>query len=61
MALLKELGIETYKQYISGTKFMQVGSKNKISTYQSDIPSLPLLGLLDMNKLMKLVGVYLEL
>lgn len=38
--MLEELKIETYPQYITGTKVMQVGSGNMIRTYKSDIPSL---------------------
>lgn len=40
MEILDELGLETYPQFINGTKVMQVGSDNKIRTYTSDIPSL---------------------
>ena len=40
MEMLEELGLETYPQYIQGTKVMQVGSENVIRTYTSDIPSL---------------------
>lgn len=40
LEILEELDIETYPQYITGTKVMQVGPGNKIRTYKSDIPSL---------------------
>ena len=40
LEMLEELNIETYPQYIDGTKVMQVGHDNVVRTYQSDIPSL---------------------
>ena len=40
MEILDELGLQTYQQYITGTKVMQVGKENKIRTYTSDIPSM---------------------
>lgn len=40
MELLHELGLETYPQFISGTKVLQAGSENKITTYSNDIPSI---------------------
>lgn len=40
LEILKELNIETYPQFITGTKVMQVGPGNVIRTYKSDIPSL---------------------
>ncbi len=40
MELLEELGLSTYKQFISGTKVMQVGRDNKVRTYTSEIPAL---------------------
>lgn len=54
MSLLEELGIETYQQYITGTKFLQIGRNNKISSYKSDIPTLSLIGLLDLDRLIKM-------
>ncbi|ESP04049.1 hypothetical protein LOTGIDRAFT_109903 [Lottia gigantea] len=48
MNLLQELGVETYKQYTNGTKFMQLGDVRP-RTYQSDIPSLSILALLDLQ------------
>lgn len=60
MSLLEDLGIETYRQYISGKKFMQTGKKNKISSYTSDIPSLPLLGLLDLDRLIRMTDKLAE-
>jgi hypothetical protein len=56
MSLLEELGIETYQQYITGTKFLQIGRNNKISSYKSDIPTLSLIGLLDLDRLIKMVN-----
>lgn len=38
--MLRELGLETYPQYTSGTKVMQLGSESKVRTYSTDIPSL---------------------
>ncbi|XP_052266811.1 probable flavin-containing monoamine oxidase A [Dreissena polymorpha] len=58
MALLEELGIEVYPQHIDGRKYMQVGSKHRVSSYLSDIPSLPFLGLLDLNRLLKRTDEY---
>lgn len=50
MELLKELGLETYPQYINGTKVMQVGTDSKVRTYTSDIPSLgSLWGLIELQ------------
>jgi hypothetical protein len=37
--LLRELDLETYNQYITGKKFMQLGG-HKISSYISAIPAL---------------------
>ncbi|KAK6171149.1 hypothetical protein SNE40_019399 [Patella caerulea] len=48
MNLLKELGLETYQQYTNGTKCMQLGDF-KPRTYKSDIPSLSILALLDLE------------
>ncbi|XP_047502398.1 probable flavin-containing monoamine oxidase A [Penaeus chinensis] len=38
--MLRELGLETYPQYTSGTKVMQLGPESKVRPYSSDIPSL---------------------
>jgi len=40
MELLQELGLETYPQFISGTKVMQAGPENQIRTYTIDIPRI---------------------
>ncbi|KAK3595095.1 hypothetical protein CHS0354_002348 [Potamilus streckersoni] len=56
MALLKELGLETYPQYITGIKFMQLGD-NKVRTYLSDIPSLSLGALLDLHMFLRKVEI----
>ncbi|XP_063600227.1 probable flavin-containing monoamine oxidase A isoform X2 [Penaeus indicus] len=40
MDMLRELGLETYPQYTSGTKVMQLGPGGKVRTYKSDIPSI---------------------
>ncbi|XP_033726341.1 probable flavin-containing monoamine oxidase A [Pecten maximus] len=48
MELLDELGLETYPQRTEGTYLLQIGG-NKITSYSSDIPSLPVLSLLDLK------------
>ncbi|XP_076039089.1 putative flavin-containing monoamine oxidase A isoform X6 [Oratosquilla oratoria] len=50
MDLIKELSIETYPQHIDGTKFMQLGS-DSVRTYKSDIPSLSIRGLIELQYL----------
>ena len=55
MSLLNELNMEVYPQYIEGRKVMQLGSE-KVSTYNSDIPSLPLHCLIDLHFLLKRVS-----
>ncbi|XP_059142720.1 probable flavin-containing monoamine oxidase A [Physella acuta] len=49
--LLKELGIDTYPQYIKGTKHQQLG-ETKIRSYTSNIPKLSICALLDLQWLM---------
>ena len=57
MKLLSELGLEWYDQDVEGTKVMQLGhSSNTVSTYQSDIPSLPLHALIDLHLFMTKVS-----
>ncbi|KAL4239914.1 hypothetical protein ACF0H5_000713 [Mactra antiquata] len=53
MELLEELGIETHQQYVTGKKYLQVGKDNSVRSYTSDIPTLSLLGLLDLDRIMK--------
>ncbi|OWF40103.1 probable flavin-containing monoamine oxidase A [Mizuhopecten yessoensis] len=48
MALLEELGLETYPQFTTGSKVMQVESA-KIQSYKSDIPSLSPFELIDLQ------------
>lgn len=65
MELLEELGLETYQQFITGTKVMRVGSDNKIRTYSSDIPSLgSLWGIIELQlfiwKVKKII-IYLKM
>jgi len=48
MELIEELGLETYRQYTNGIKFMQLGG-DKISSYRSDIPSLTIFALIDLQ------------
>ncbi|XP_042869530.1 probable flavin-containing monoamine oxidase A [Penaeus japonicus] len=40
MDMLRELDLETYPQYTTGTKVMQIGLDNEVRTYSSDIPPL---------------------
>lgn len=53
MDLIHELGgIEYYPQNIQGTKIMQVGRKNIVRTYKSEIPNMGTLkGLIDSQRL----------
>ncbi|XP_069102846.1 putative flavin-containing monoamine oxidase AofH isoform X2 [Argopecten irradians] len=46
--LLKELGLETYPQFHTGTKFMQIEGA-QVKSYRSDIPPLSFLALIDMQ------------
>lgn len=50
MEIIEELGLETYPQFITGEKVMQVGRGNKIRKYKSDIPSIgSLWGLIELQ------------
>ncbi|XP_022236372.1 uncharacterized protein LOC111083923, partial [Limulus polyphemus] len=49
MTLIKELGLETYPQFVQGTKMLQHGKRGKIGTYQGAIPRLSLLPLLEIH------------
>lgn len=51
MAMLEELGLETHCQYVDGLKFMQLGD-NKVRSFSSDIPSLSIFALLDLNRIL---------
>ncbi|XP_045212383.2 probable flavin-containing monoamine oxidase A [Mercenaria mercenaria] len=53
MKLIEELGIKTHQQYLNGRKFLQVGKDNTVKSYMSDIPTLSLLALLDLDRAMK--------
>lgn len=53
MALLAELGLKTNDQYSEGTKFLQAGKWNKVTSYKSTIPTLSLLGLIDLDRMLK--------
>lgn len=46
--LMAQLGIHTKPQWTTGKKLMQLGD-NKIRSYSSNIPSLPLLSLLELH------------
>ncbi|MFO0576546.1 MAG: FAD-dependent oxidoreductase [Polyangia bacterium] len=50
-ALVKELGLKTFAQRHAGEKILWLDGKR--TTYKGDIPSLPLLGLLDLDRAMK--------
>lgn len=55
MALLKKLGMETYKEYTTGKKVQQLGSQ-EVKTYNSDIPALNPFALIDLHFFMRRVG-----
>jgi len=55
MRLLDELGLKTHQQHIEGKKFLQIGRDNSVRSYSSDIPTLPILDLLDLDRTMKKV------
>src|SRR5262249_13014195 len=50
-ALVQEMGLHTFDQYCTGKKILELGDKKR--TYKADIPSLPLLGLLDLGRALK--------
>ena len=47
-ALARELGVRTFAQHHAGKKILSRG--DRISTYARSIPSLPILGLLDLDR-----------
>ncbi|XP_071107334.1 probable flavin-containing monoamine oxidase A [Haliotis cracherodii] len=49
MALLEELQLKIYPQFLQGIKFMQLAD-HTISSYKSDIPSLSVLALIDLQR-----------
>ena len=49
--LVQEFGLTPFPQHCTGAKVLSIGGKR--STYKSDIPSLPLLGLLDLDRSIK--------
>lgn len=51
LALAKELGLTTFPQRHSGDKVLWLDGKR--SSYKGEIPSLPLLGLLDLDRAIK--------
>ena len=53
MKLLQELDMDVFKQHITGKKVLQID--RKVSTYQSDIPSLPIHSLIDLHLFMRKV------
>jgi hypothetical protein len=56
MKLLEVFDIKTHPQYLTGRKFLQVGKDNSVKSYMSDIPTLSLLALLDLDRAMKRVS-----
>jgi len=58
MQLIKELDLLVYPQYTSGTKLLQIAT-SKVSRYASEIPSLPLLALVDLHLFIRKVGIYI--
>ena len=50
-ALVQELALTPFPQHCAGDKVLSLGGKR--STYKRDIPSLPLLGLLDLDRTIK--------
>jgi len=50
MELIKELDLLVYPQYTSGSKLLQLGSgsASRVSSYTSEIPSLPFFALMDL-------------
>jgi len=56
MQLIEDLELSVYPQYTTGTKLMQLTSGQGVSRYTSEIPSLPLLSLIDLHLFMRKVG-----
>lgn len=54
MSLLQELSLDTYEQFATGRKVMQLGS-NEVKTYNSTIPKLPVFSLLELHQFMRKV------
>lgn len=59
MRLLEELGLEVYRQYHEGTKVMQL-SNGKIKTYNSDIPSMNPVALVETHFMIQKVSALLN-
>ena len=57
MNMINELGLEVYNQYTEGQKVQQLGG-DTIKTYQSTIPSLSPIALLDLHLFMNKVYVF---
>ena len=55
MKVLEEFDIKTHQQYLTGRKYLQVGKDNSVKSYKSDIPTLSILALLDLDRAMKRV------
>ncbi|XP_060079376.1 probable flavin-containing monoamine oxidase A [Ylistrum balloti] len=58
MALLDELGLGTYPQRTEGRHLLQVGGK-KVTSYRN-IPSIPVLSLLDLTLFTNKIGKYVK-
>ena len=56
MALIQELGLETYKQWYDGEKLIQLSDGN-LKTYAGVIPSLSYLSLIDTYLVNNKVGL----
>ena len=56
MELLAELDIGTYDQYVTGTKCLQLDDDSVTKTYSSNLPSVGLLGTIDLGQAMLRVG-----
>ena len=59
LALIKELGLETYDQYGKGNKFWQLAD-GTMKKYSGSIPPLPYTSLLDLLRFFKKVHVGLD-
>ena len=57
LALINELGLETYDQYAKGNKFWQL-TDGKIKKWSGNIPPLPYTSLLDLLRFFKKVNSF---
>lgn len=54
MRMVEELGLDVYPQYTKGRKVQQLGG-NRIKTYNSTLPAMGIIALLDLHLLMRKV------